>query len=558
VRLRRGAALLLVVAVTVLAAACGDPPVKFPSATTIPPGGDLPASTTTPPGGDLPAATTTATPTTGAVAAAYPDRLVNLFLIDCRTEGIDLELCSCTIDGLQEEVALDAFLDLVAGLEVSDLFTLNASAGPTTAAVAGVVAACRGETPGPVTIEGQIDAAISDLIAYWEQQLPATYGVAYRDVADAFPYYPSTGDVPACGPDPVDLDVYFGNAFYCHPGDYIAWDAEGLFPELWTEFGNFTIALVLAHEWGHAIQARAGVFGPTIMTELQADCFAGAWADHVALGEGLLRLDAGDLEEAMAGYLVFRDPPGTSLADPSAHGTAFDRVNAFRDGFFNGPEQCRGYEGGGYTVANIPLTQADLITGGDLPFADAAPLLIQSLEAYWALVFPGVFGSTWDPVDGFPYLPSSGVFPPQCTDPGLTATDPDGTAFYCESGDFVTWDQETLFPGLYQSIGDFAVGMVLGHEWATAAQAKAGLPTTGEDAELQADCMSGAWAAALVPFENPTGIVLSSGDLDEGVAGFLFLGEDSGSGEMEMATAFERFDAFQNGFFNGIEACLGA
>ena len=551
VSLRRGATLLLVLAIVLPAAACGDPPVKFPPELT---GQDLgPADTTTTTGtgpGDTTAGTTT---TTGV--ATYPARLVNIFLDDCHGEGIGRELCACAIDGLQARVPLDDFLEVAAEREVADLFALEGGMG-SAAAVSGVIDSCRGEIVGPMTLDDQVTAAIADLTAYWEQQLPAIYGIDYREVSDAFPYYPSTRDVPECGPEPIDPEVYFDNAFYCRPGDYIAWDAEGLFPSLWTEFGDFTVAMVLAHEWGHAVQARADVTGLTIMTELQADCFAGAWADHIARGEGLLRLNPGDLEEAMAGYLVFRDPPGTSLSDPAAHGSAFDRVNAFRDGFFNGPEQCRGYEQGGYLVADIPLTQADLITGGDLPFAEAAPLLSQSLEAYWALVFPEVFGIPWEPVEGFPYLPASGVFPPDCGDPGAGA--PDGTAYYCETGDFVTWDQETLFPGLYQSIGDFAVGMVLGHEWATAAQAKAGLPTAGEEAELQADCMSGAWAAALVPFDNPTGIVLSSGDLDEGIAGFLTLGDDPGSGTMERGTAFERFDAFQQGFFNGTRGCLGS
>jgi hypothetical protein len=49
-------------------------------------------------------------------------------------------------------------------------------------------------------------------------------------------------------------------------------------------------------------------------------------------------------------------------------------------------------------------------------------------------------------------------------------------------------------------------------------------------------------------------LFLSAGDLEEGIAGFLSLsaapGED-GSG----AGAFDRFEAFKNGFFNGTDAC---
>jgi predicted metalloprotease len=36
----------------------------------------------------------------------------------------------------------------------------------------------------------------------------------------------------------------------------------------------------LAHEWGHAIQGRSNFTARTVTKDLQADCFAGAWAKH--------------------------------------------------------------------------------------------------------------------------------------------------------------------------------------------------------------------------------------------------------------------------------------
>ena len=41
--------------------------------------------------------------------------------------------------------------------------------------------------------------------------------------------------------------------------------------------------------------------------------------------------------------LLLRDAPGQSAADPSAHGSAFDRIGAFQDGFESGAEQCATY-----------------------------------------------------------------------------------------------------------------------------------------------------------------------------------------------------------------------
>jgi predicted metalloprotease len=461
----------------------------------------------------------------------------------------------------EERLTLDEFLaleDLSGGvvLEVANVCLREVGSGD-------AVTSTTLDTPvlPPDNLRAYTDLTIDAVEAYWEAALPATYGVAYEDVSAAIPYFPSGGDLPGCGPEALPRTVYEENAFYCFPGDFIAWDAEVLMPGLYTEFGDFAVALVLAHEWGHAVQARAQIDGLGIMLELQADCFAGAWAGHIDAGDsGLLALQPGDLDEAMGGYLLFRDPPGTSPGEADAHGSAFDRVNAFQDGFFGGPDTCSTYPEGNFTVVDIPLTQEDFATGGDLPFADTAPLLIATLETFWGAVFPELFGSAYQPMTDFgPYLPSTGILPP-CA--GVGEDDYAGNAFYCPDGDYVAWDNETLFPSLWQEIGDLAVGMVLAHEWATGAQARAGLPIDGLDASLQADCLAGTWTGAMVsgiPIVledgSETAILLSAGDLDEAVAGFIVFGDNPG--ETASGTAFERFNAFQDGFFNGSASCLG-
>ena len=91
--------------------------------------------------------------------------------------------------------------------------------------------------------------------------------------------------MPGCGGERrTSYPEIEDNAFYCPDEDFIAFDDELLFPRLDDDFGRYTVAMVLAHEWGHAIQARLGSSLPGVITELQADCFAGSWMDRVRDG----------------------------------------------------------------------------------------------------------------------------------------------------------------------------------------------------------------------------------------------------------------------------------
>jgi predicted metalloprotease len=68
-----------------------------------------------------------------------------------------------------------------------------------------------------------------------------------------------------------------------------------------------------------------------VTKELQADCFAGAWAKH-AKDDKVFDVSSADLDKALAGILDVRDTPGMSNMDPTAHGNGFDRLSAFQDG----------------------------------------------------------------------------------------------------------------------------------------------------------------------------------------------------------------------------------
>jgi predicted metalloprotease len=95
---------------------------------------------------------------------------------------------------------------------------------------------------------------------YWSTGLPEVYGKPFHDLAGGFqPKSPSSRPWKCHGQN-LTYDNIKGNAFYCggQGDDYIAYDAAFLLPRLNKTFGALAPAVVLAHEMGHAIQARAG------------------------------------------------------------------------------------------------------------------------------------------------------------------------------------------------------------------------------------------------------------------------------------------------------------
>jgi predicted metalloprotease len=178
-----------------------------------------------------------------------------------------------------------------------------------------------------------LEATLGLLEEYWSETLPGL-GAAYSS-PKAYTYYRSDeGAGPTCGSEQAPPR----NAFYCPAGDFIAWDESGLMIPYYVSGGDFAAAFVLAHEFGHAMQARLPEQEQVgVLRELQADCFAGSWARWVS-ERGLL--DPGDLDEATLAVFIARDVPGTPWTDPAAHGSGFERTRAFGDGFELGAKAC--------------------------------------------------------------------------------------------------------------------------------------------------------------------------------------------------------------------------
>ena len=179
-----------------------------------------------------------------------------------------------------------------------------------------------------------LEATLGMLEQYWAETLPSL-GAEYSD-PKAYTYYRSDqrGSGPTCGSESAPPR----NAFYCPAGDFIAWDESGLMIPYYVSGGDFAAAFVLAHEFGHAMQARLPEQAQVgVLRELQADCFAGSWARWVSQRR---MLDPGDLDEATLAVFSARDMPGTPWTDPAAHGSGFERTRAFGDGVELGAEAC--------------------------------------------------------------------------------------------------------------------------------------------------------------------------------------------------------------------------
>jgi len=148
--------------------------------------------------------------------------------------------------------------------------------------------------------------------------------------------------------------------FYCPPDERVYIDLA-FYKDLRDRFrapGDFAQAYVIAHEVGHHVQNQLGVMQKlqalqgrvskqefnqaSVRVELQADCFAGVWAHHVA-NTGLL--DAGDVDEGLTAAAAIGDDriqkqtQGTVVPESFTHGSSAQRVRWFKQGMASGRMQ---------------------------------------------------------------------------------------------------------------------------------------------------------------------------------------------------------------------------
>ena len=146
--------------------------------------------------------------------------------------------------------------------------------------------------------------------------------------------------------------------FYC-PEDQKVYIDLSFYDELAKRFqapGDFAMAYVVAHEIGHHVQKQLGIMDKTdalrqrlsareynrvsVRLELQADFFAGVWANR-AQGQSIA-LDANDVEAALTAANAIGDDKiqeqtqGRVVPDAFTHGTSAQRVYWFKKGLKTG------------------------------------------------------------------------------------------------------------------------------------------------------------------------------------------------------------------------------
>ncbi len=149
--------------------------------------------------------------------------------------------------------------------------------------------------------------------------------------------------------------------FYC-PADEKVYIDLGFYEELQRRFGapgDFAQAYVLAHEMGHHVQNLLGTEAEvrrtrqtradlanemSVRLELQADCYAGVWANHTGQRENL---EQGDIEEGMTAAAAVGDDRlqrmggGRVVPESFTHGSSEQRQTWFRRGYEAGrPDAC--------------------------------------------------------------------------------------------------------------------------------------------------------------------------------------------------------------------------
>lgn len=473
-------------------------------------------------------------------------RLLNVVTATCAV--LLLASCSTTLEGKPVSVFSDPFN--VAGMPAVD--------GPT---------GLRSDATGPARVVEDTDGgpddelmrqAISDIEEFWGGTFHDAFKGSFAPVEKLVSWDSGGYGGTFCDEDTVGLV----NAAFCRLDKTIGWDRGELIPALRAGFGDMGAVMVMAHEYGHAVQKLAKLVNkntPTLVSEQQADCFAGVYMRWVAEGSSKrFTLSTADgLNNVLAAMLSFRDPLLTAdeyeyEGHGDEHGSAFERITAFQFGFTDGASSC----------AAIDIDQINR-RRGDLPVA---------LQADQTGELPVTEESVRSVVDALNIV-FSPANPPELgmgTSASCTDARPSSPVSFCPGSNTIAVDLPALqkmgvksegASGSSLLSGDNSAYSVLTSRYMLAIQHEHGrVLLDNAEAALRTACLTGVATAKLsteITTSDGNTIALTAGDLDEAVAGLLANGlvASDVNGET-IPSGFTRMDAFRNGVLGDEDRCF--
>jgi predicted metalloprotease len=434
-------------------------------------------------------------------------------------------------------------------------------------------------------LDTMVKNALSDITDFWRVEFPkVSGGKPFQPLRGGL--YSVDGVKVAAGGDPAagkaeacirkNPNFIVDNGAFCLLDDSIAWDRSPahLFGQLARHYGPLMVALIFAHEMGHAISYRLGVFDRTdlrtIDTESQADCAAGAWAAWALHGNAAHFRDITPkkLDDGLEGFLDGRDAtPGTP--DDVSHGNGFDRLSALADGIEKGATYC--YSDGYFSsrvYTERPFTDpADYAAGGNEPLdqvlaPNAKNFFVKDLNRFWKAAAQSI-GKTFQPVKiaqaQQPPCASGATRFGYCPDDNTVYYNTTFAAEVYNSLPDVEFNQLNGAVALvFNQPADYALGVLFAVGWGLAVRHQLFHRSLNDhDALLAAVCYTGAYSKDINVASGTPGkfITLSPADLDEATSSLLDQVDKPQAFGARNSTGLDRIQAFVKGYRGGLSVC---